>query len=106
MALRLQKGRPPLGALKMAAASFGLASDSLVDVVQSVEERAAPCEMKSDHCDGRHFFNPTGPQLQPFRRCRGCCCPDGHPWPKLVTQVVVQPSERDYRPRAFPTCAV
>jgi hypothetical protein len=22
--------------------------------------------MKSDHFDGRHFFNPTGPQLQPF----------------------------------------
>jgi hypothetical protein len=44
-----------------AAASFGLAPDSLVDVVQSVEDRAAPCDMKSDHFDGRQFFNPTGP---------------------------------------------
>jgi len=51
--------------------------------------------MKSDHFDGRHFFNPTGPQLQPFRAVPRMLLSRRTPWPKLVTQVVAQPPPAD-----------
>ena len=51
--------------------------------------------MKSDHFDGRHFFNPTGPQLQPFRAVPRMLLSRRTPWPKRVNQVVVQPPPPD-----------
>ena len=49
--------------------------------------------MTSDHFDGRHFFNPTGPQLQPFRAVPRMLLSRRTPWPKRVTQVAMQPPD-------------
>jgi L-ascorbate metabolism protein UlaG (beta-lactamase superfamily) len=51
--------------------------------------------MKSDHFDGRHFFNPTGPQLQPFSAVPRMLLSRRTPWPKRVNQVAVQPPPPD-----------
>ncbi len=51
--------------------------------------------MKSDHFDGRHFFNPTGPQLQPFSAVPRMLLSRRTPWPKRVNPVVVQPPAPD-----------
>ena len=51
--------------------------------------------MTSDHFDGKRFFNPTGPQLQPLRAVPRMLLSRRTPWPKRVTQVVVQPPPPD-----------
>ena len=51
--------------------------------------------MKSDHFDGRHFFNPTGPQLQPFSAVPRMLLSRRTPWPKRVNQAAVQPPPPD-----------
>jgi L-ascorbate metabolism protein UlaG (beta-lactamase superfamily) len=66
-----------------------------MDVVQSVEDRAAPCNMKSDHFDGRRFFNPTGPALQPFIAVPRMLLTPRAKWPRYVPEVPRQPPPRD-----------
>jgi L-ascorbate metabolism protein UlaG (beta-lactamase superfamily) len=51
--------------------------------------------MKSDHFDGRHFFNPTGPPLQPFTAVPRMLLSRRTPWPKRVNQVIVEPPPPD-----------
>ena len=51
--------------------------------------------MKSDHFDGRRFFNPTGPPLQPFTAVPRMLRSPRTPWPKRVTQVAVEPPPPD-----------
>jgi L-ascorbate metabolism protein UlaG (beta-lactamase superfamily) len=48
-----------------------------------------------DHFDGRHFFNPTGPQLQPFSAVPRMVLSRRTPWPTRVNQVAVQPPPPD-----------
>lgn len=48
-------------------------------------------QYSSDHFDGRYFFNPTGPQLQPFSAVPRMLLSRRTPWPKRVNQVAVQP---------------
>ena len=51
--------------------------------------------MKSDHFDGRHFFNPAGPQLQPFSAVPRMLLSRRTPWPKRVNQAAAQPPPPD-----------
>jgi len=51
--------------------------------------------MKNDHFDGHHFFNPTGPQLQPFTAVPRMLLSRRTPWPKRVSQAAVQPPPPD-----------
>ena len=52
-------------------------------------------QYSSDHFDGRHFFNPTGPQLQRFSAVPRMLLSRRTPWPKRVNQVAVQPPPPD-----------
>lgn len=45
----------------------------------------------SDHFDGRRFFNPTGPALQPFRAVPRMLLSRRTPWPRHVDQPRVTP---------------
>jgi L-ascorbate metabolism protein UlaG (beta-lactamase superfamily) len=51
--------------------------------------------MPSDHFDGRRFFNPTGPALQPFSAVPRLLLEPRTPWPTHVDTPVRQPPRLD-----------
>src|SRR5215831_13444942 len=51
--------------------------------------------MPSDHFDGRRFFNPTGPALQPFSAVPRMLLEPRTPWPKHVDTAARLPPALD-----------
>ena len=51
--------------------------------------------MKSDHFDGTHFFNPSGPELPPLTAAPRMLASRRTPWPRQVDVVVVNPPPPD-----------
>lgn len=49
----------------------------------------------SDHFDGRRFFNPTGPALQPFSAVPRLLLTPRAKWPRYIADVPRQPPARD-----------
>jgi hypothetical protein len=47
------------------------------------------------HFDGRRFFNPTGPEPQPFSAVPRLLLERGTPWPRAVDQPRVTPPPLD-----------
>jgi glyoxylase-like metal-dependent hydrolase (beta-lactamase superfamily II) len=45
----------------------------------------------SDHFDGRRFFNPAGPALQPFTAAPRMLLSPRTPWPKRIDQPLAKP---------------
>lgn len=53
---------------------------------------------RSDHYDGAHFFNPSGPQLQPFSAVPRMMLERGAPWPAAVPVQPLAPASRGNAP--------
>ncbi len=49
---------------------------------------------KSDHCDGRRFFNPTGPEPQPFTALPRLMLEPRVKWPARIDEPRKQPAPR------------
>src|SRR5689334_12443161 len=45
----------------------------------------------SDHFDGKHFFNPSGPALQPFSAAPRMLLSRRTPWPRQIDQPLTTP---------------
>src|SRR5215510_13528833 len=50
---------------------------------------------RSDHFDGRRFFNPTGPPMQPFTSAPRMLLARQIPWPARVDEAPTPLAERD-----------